>query len=131
MPSDEALDAYDINSLSKEELRKFLMMHIIQGDIIFTDGNKSAGYYETTRIDERSTQYSTVYTQLYVEPGIDVIRFKDKEGSVYAEVNESERTNQLTGVNIGEGQQIFNNVYNNAVIHEIDTVLLYNELDTK
>ena len=131
IPSAEALNEYDVNSLNNDELRKFLMMHFIQGEIIFTDGNKGSGYYETTRVDERSTQFSTVYTQMYVEPGIDVIRIKNNDGSVYTEINESDVTNILTGVNIGEGQQIFNNVFNNAVIHEIDTVLLYNELDTK
>jgi uncharacterized surface protein with fasciclin (FAS1) repeats len=131
IPTQEALNAYNVNSLTIPELQKFLKMHFIQGEIIFTDGNKQPAYYETTREDEKSTQFSTVYTQLYVEPGIDVIRFLNKEGEVYAEVEESDATNVLTGVNLGEGQQIFNNVYNNAVIHEIDTVLIYNEVDTK
>lgn len=131
IPSDEALDEANVSSMSNEELQKFLMLHFVQGELIFTDGNKAAGYYETTRIDEKSTPFSTVYTQLYVEPGIDVIRFKNESGEVYAEIEESELTNMLTGVNLGESDDNFSNVFNNAVIHEIDTALNVNEVDTQ
>ena len=57
------------DTLTTEELRKFLMMHFVQGNMIFTDGNKPAGYYETTRVDEKSTTYTTVYTKIYIDPG--------------------------------------------------------------
>ncbi|HYX05406.1 MAG TPA: fasciclin domain-containing protein, partial [Bacteroidales bacterium] len=132
VPSDEALNNYDTNSLSIEELRKFLMMHFVQGEMIFTDGNKSPGYYTTCRVDEKSNQFSTVYTQIYVEPGIDVIKIKSKDGSDYEAINESENTNVITGVNVtGTENQVFNKMFNNGVIHEIDKVLIFDEVDTK
>jgi uncharacterized surface protein with fasciclin (FAS1) repeats len=130
-PSAEALGNLDVSSMTTEELRKLLMLHFVQGELIFTDGSSAPGYFETTRIDEKSTPFSTVYTQLYVEPGIDVIRFKDKEGAVYTEVEESEKTNMLTGINLGESNDVFNNIFNNAVIHEIDRVLTFGEVDSQ
>mgnify|MGYP005620147089 CR=1 FL=1 len=131
VPSDEAIDNLDVSSMTQEELQRLVMLHFVQGELIFTDGVKPAGYYETTRVDEKSTPFSTVYTQLYVEPGIDVIRFRNKDGSVFTEVEESASTNLLTGVNLGSGQEVFSNVFNNAVIHQIDRVLTVNEVDTQ
>ena len=120
-----------MNSLPVDELRQVLLLHFVQGELIFTDGNKPSGYYETARIDEKSTAFSNVYTQMFVEPGIDVIRFRTKEGALYAEITESQVTNRLTGVNLGTGQEVFPNSYNNAVIHQIDKVLNVNEVDTQ
>lgn len=131
VPSSEALNNLDVSSMTREELQKLLMFHFVQGELIFTDGSLAPRYYETTRIDEKSTPFSTVYTQLYVEPDIDVIRFKDKEGAVYTEVQESDRTNMLTGIIMGESNDVFSNIFNNAVIHEIDRVLKVGEVDTQ
>jgi uncharacterized surface protein with fasciclin (FAS1) repeats len=131
IPSGEALDALDVSSMTKEELQKLLMLHFVQGELIFTDGSSTPRYFETTRIDEKSTPFSTVNTQLYVEPDIDVIRFKDKEGAIFTEVVESSNTNMLTGINLGETNDVFSNIFNNAVIHEIDRVLVFGEVDTQ
>jgi uncharacterized surface protein with fasciclin (FAS1) repeats len=131
VPAAEALDNLDASSMTQEELQKLLMLHFVQGELILTDGSSAPGYFETTRIDEKSTPFSTVYTQLYVEPDIDIIRLKDKEGSVYAVVEESERANMLTGINLGESDDVFSNIFNNAVIHEIDRVLRIGEVDTQ
>jgi uncharacterized surface protein with fasciclin (FAS1) repeats len=131
IPSNEAIQEAGLNSLPVDELRQVLLLHFVQGELIFTDGNKPSGYYETARIDEKSTAFSNVYTQMFVEPGIDVIRFRTKEGALYAEITESQVTNRLTGVNLGTGQEVFPNSYNNAVIHQIDKVLNVNEVDTQ
>lgn len=131
IPSNEAIQAAKLNTLPLDELRNVLLFHFIQGDLIFTDGNKAAGYYETIRRDEKSSPFSTVYTQLYIEPGIDVIRFKNRDGSLFTEINESANTNRLTGVNIGSGQEVFPSIYNNGVLHQIDRVLIAGELDTQ
>lgn len=131
VPNAEALDSLDFASMTKEELQKLLMLHFVQGELIFTDGSSAPRYFETTRIDEKSTPFSTVNTQLYIEPGIDVIRFKDKTGAVYSEVEESVNTNMLTGINLGESNDVFSNIFNNAVIHEIDRVLVFGEVDTQ
>lgn len=131
VPNAEALDALDVSSMTKEQLQKLLMLHFVQGELIFTDGSTNPRYFETTRIDEKSTPFSTVNTLLYVEPGIDVIRFRAKDGAVYSEVEESANTNMLTGINLGASNDNFSNIFNNAVIHEIDRVLLFGEVDTQ
>jgi uncharacterized surface protein with fasciclin (FAS1) repeats len=131
IPSDEAIQEAGLNSLPVDELRQVLLFHFVQGELIFTDGNKPSGYFETARIDEKSTPFSNVYTQMFVEPGIDIIRFRNKEGELITEITESEVTNRLAGVSLGTGQEVFPNSYNNAVIHRINKVLNVNEVDTQ
>lgn len=98
-PSDKAIDDSGINSLPVSELKNVLLFHFVQGDMIFTDGKKPGGYYETARIDEKSTAYTVIYTPFYINPGIDVISIPKKDGSSYVEIEEAdEKTNLLTGV---------------------------------
>jgi uncharacterized surface protein with fasciclin (FAS1) repeats len=132
-PTQAAIENAGLNSLTVEELRQVLLLHFVQGDLIFTDGNKNANYYDTGRVDEKSTPFSTVYSKLYVEPGVDFIRFKNKNGVDYTTINESELTNLFTSLNIntGDAQQAFPSTFTNAVIHEIDKVLIFEELDTQ
>ncbi len=130
-PSNLALSNYQTDTLTNEQLKNFLLMHFVQGDLIFTDGNKPAGYYETTRIDEKSTTYTKVFTNIYINTGIDVINIPDKTGANYLAVPESDRTNMIAGRNLGEGTEAYPYIISNAVIHEIDTVLLFEDLDTK
>jgi len=130
IPSEAALISANVSALSNAELKELILLHFIQKDIIFTDGNKSSGYYETLRNVNPSSQ-NAGFTKIYIEPLTDVISIKAIDGSVYTEINESESTNKLTGVmEILENPLVFPNIYNNAVIHEIDKVLLINELDT-
>jgi len=111
------------------------MFHFVQGDMIFTDGKKPNSYYETTRIDEKSTSYTVIYTSVYIKPGIDIIDIPKKDGSNYVEIVEADKTtNLLTGVTrttTGTAQEVYPILYNNGVIHEIDKVLKVEELDTK
>jgi uncharacterized surface protein with fasciclin (FAS1) repeats len=130
IPSDSALNSARVDTLSRTDLRNLLMLHFVKGDLIFTDGNKAPGYYKTTRVDEQSTQYSKVNTQIYIETGIDVIRILNKTGEIYSEVPESENNNILTAINKGEGEEVLRVLQNNAVIHRIDRVLMLDELDT-
>ena len=130
VPTNAALDSAKVDTLSREDLKKLLQLHFVQGDLIFTDGKKPPGYYETVREDEESTPFSIVNTKIYIEPGVDVIRIADKNGGVYIEILESETTNILTAINLGDGQEVFPVLLNNAVVHQIDKVLKVNELDT-
>jgi uncharacterized surface protein with fasciclin (FAS1) repeats len=131
VPNDAALAAYRYDTLTIDELRKFLMMHFVQGNMIFTDGNKPSDYYETTRVDEKSTAYTTVYTKIRINPGYDVINIPDKLGNNYLTINESAKTNIIAARNLGTGTEAYPIILSNAVIHEVDKVLLFNELDTK
>jgi len=132
VPSDAALDNSDVNSLPTDELKDFLQLHFVQGELIFTDASSESGYYETSRLDERSTDYTKFFTKIYIKTGVDAIDIPDKEGANYVEIVEAEgATNILTVVNLSKGQEVFSVMFNNAVIHEIDKVLEVEKLDTK
>jgi uncharacterized surface protein with fasciclin (FAS1) repeats len=128
-PTDAALDAYNTDTLTTDELKKFLMLHFVQGELIFTDGNKPARYYETTRVDEKSTTYSTIYTKIFIDPGYDQIHILDNSGGDYIMVPESSTSNIIAGKKTGADTDIIPNAVSNGVVHEIDKVLLVNELD--
>ena len=60
-----------------------------------------------------------------------MIRIRAANGSAFSEIPESVRANQLTGVIVdSEEEQVFSNIFNNAVIHEIDQVLVFDDVDT-
>lgn len=131
LPSDAALDSAGVNSMPVEELRNFLLFHFVQGSMIFTDGKQPAQYYETARIDESSTEFTTNYTKVMIKPGVDYINIPAADGSTYVEVVEAgAATNILTGVTLGTGQEIFPVLYNNGVIHEINKALSVEKLNT-
>lgn len=132
IPSDSVLNTINTDVLSTSQLRNFLLTHFIQGDIIFTDGKRPAGYYETARIDETSTPFNTVYSQIRLIPGIDKITIPAKEGGNYLIVNESPKTNQITGRSVSTtGTEAFANIVSTGVVHEIKGVLYHDKLDTK
>ncbi len=130
IPTEAALDEYQVDTLEGESLRDFLKFHFVQGALIFTDGSSPPGYYETARIDETSTAFTTVFSKIYIDPGVDVIRIPDDQGADYATAEESEVTNIMTGRDAGEGNEVFRNLIISRVLHEIDRVLLFDEVDT-
>lgn len=138
IPDDAALDSANVNSMTNEELKNFLMMHFVQGDLIFTDGSKPSDYYQTLRESENSSEYTTVYTKMFIDTDYDVISIRANDGSNYVEINEGKVndmgdivTNMITGVNLSETGTVFPNIFNNGVVHEIDRVLRVEEIDTK
>lgn len=132
VPSQSALENEDFSSFSTEELRRFLMLHFVRGQIIFTDGSTAPGYYNTERVDERSTPFTPINTQIYIEPGYDIIKLRRVNGIEDIEILDSETSNRLAGVrDAGSIQAAYPSMFNNAVIHEIDQVLKVEELDTK
>lgn len=129
-PTDSVLNLINTNAMSVEELQDFVLLHFVQGDMIFTDGNKSTGYYETCRVDESSTPFTTVYTKIKIEPGIDKITIPAKDGIESAVVNESPKANLLTGRSISStGQERFPNCVNSGVIHELKKALVIGEVE--
>ncbi|NQU85041.1 MAG: fasciclin domain-containing protein [Mariniphaga sp.] len=131
VPSQEAIDNFDHSGMTTEELRNALLLHFVQGKMIFTDGNVPSGYFETARIDEKSTSFSTVFTQLYIDTDYDIINVPAKDGSNYLTINEGSTNNIIIARSIGTGQPVFPVLSTNAVIHRVDRVLLVEELDTK
>jgi uncharacterized surface protein with fasciclin (FAS1) repeats len=131
VPDGDAIEAANLAALPADELGQILKLHFLQGELIFTDGKKASGYYETMRIDESSTQYTTNYTRIYVQPGIDKIEILDKSESVFATVNESETTNilgSLVTIDNIDVDEVYPNTVDNAVFHEIDKVLNSEEI---
>lgn len=131
VPSDAAIDAYQTAGMTVDQLKRLVLLHFVPGHFIFTDGKKSSGYYETTRTSEASSQYATFYTQLKLEPGIDIIKIMGKDGTPFVEVQESSKTNLILGKGLGEGTEAIVGTISNGVIHEIDKVLDFAALDTK
>jgi uncharacterized surface protein with fasciclin (FAS1) repeats len=136
IPTLNALNEYQADTMSIPNLKQFLLFHFVQGDMIFTDGNKPSKYYETARIDEKSTPYTTIFTKVYINPGIDVIDIPGLSASDYINIPESANTNTITvrklfSSEVGGGLDEFPNVISNAVIHQIDKVILVNEADTQ
>jgi uncharacterized surface protein with fasciclin (FAS1) repeats len=131
-PTAAALADYPYGSLTREQLKKFLMMHFIQGSMIFTDGRKASGFYETARIDEKSTQYTKIFTKLYIEPSPDFIRLRADDGTTYLSVEESPVTNlTVSRVLNNSGGSAFPTMVTNAVIHSVDKVLVFDDMDTE
>lgn len=135
-PSSDALTAYPVGLLTPEQLKKFLRMHFIQGALIFTDGYKAAGFYETCRIDEKSTAYTTVYTKTHIDPVTDAIKFRFKNGSNYLTVEEADditniMTTRILISEINSTALSYPTKLTNGVIHEIDKVFDFSEMDTE
>jgi uncharacterized surface protein with fasciclin (FAS1) repeats len=130
-PSDSVLNATNLDNLTQKELQNLVMMHFVQGDMIFTDGNKPAGYYETARIDESSTPYITYNTSIRIIPGIDKITIPAKDGTPVAVISESDKTNIITARNLSTGQEAYATVVSNGVIHELKTILRFEAIDNK
>jgi uncharacterized surface protein with fasciclin (FAS1) repeats len=129
-PTDSALVAIQADTLAIPDLQKLLMLHFVQGALIFTDASSAPGYYETSRIDETSTEFSVVFSSMYIDPGMDIISINDANGSEYVSVEESEDANLMAGRNLGEGTEVFPVVVINSLVHEITRVLQYDELDS-
>jgi hypothetical protein len=65
-------------------------------------------------------------------PGVDKITIPAKDGSTYLVVNESLKTNQITGRSVSTtGTEAFANIVSTGVVHEIKGVLYHDKLDTK
>lgn len=126
VPSLRAIDNYRpvLDSMSTEELEKFVKHHFVPGTLIFTDGNSPSGDYESMRIDETSTIYNTVYTKVNINSTIDQIHLMDSEGGTIFTIDEKESENNImTTVDISNDDDLENYV-TNGVLHEIDTILI-------
>jgi uncharacterized surface protein with fasciclin (FAS1) repeats len=131
IPTETALTEAGFDTLATADLKNELLLHFVRNNLIFTDGASSPGYYDTERVDERSTSFSTFNTKINIQPDYDVIRIKGKSGENDIEVPESENTNRMAGVVTSENPQaVYPSMYINAVIHQVDKALKVKDLDT-
>lgn len=126
VPSDRAIDSYSeaLDTMSTEDLQKFVKYHFIPGTMIFTDGNKAPGAYETLRPDESSTIYTTNYTRLDITTLVDQIDLLDTSGELIFSVVENGSTTNIIAASDLASDVNLENYVSNGVIHEIDTVLI-------
>ena len=124
IPSDSALNAIEVDTLSDEEVFKLISYHFVKGELIFTDGKKPSGKYETLRIDDSSTELIKHYSTLDIQTSPDLIEFLDSEGNVYASIPEAdEKTNVLVTSDTDEETDSRYDYITTIVIHQIDKVL--------
>jgi len=104
VPTDEALNTYQADTLSNDQLRDFLGYHILEDVLIFTDNKYPSGNYQT--IGGNS---------LAIQTDPDVIRILDDNGTPGCSIQENEQTTNRMATS---GSRVI------AVVHQIDTVLV-------
>lgn len=126
VPTDEALASARLDTLSTDDLRSVLQYHFIRDVLIFTDGRMPSGLYETARKDESSNEFSTVFSTINLDPGVDYIDILDEEGNLYYRVDEEDgKTNSMATTKTGDANKSnFWDFITTGVVHEIDTVLI-------
>lgn len=124
-PTDQALEDYGADTMPVDELKKFLRHHFVKRHLIFTDGKKPSQEYETLRVDESSTPYSTYYSTVNIETGPDLLEILDAEGNPYITIPETPgKTNLMVGKDTDLSTASDLDYITIAVVHEIDTVLV-------
>jgi uncharacterized surface protein with fasciclin (FAS1) repeats len=125
-PTNEAIIKAGLDTLNKKDLENVLRYHFIRDELIFTDGHKPPGLYETLRIDESSNEFSVVYSTMNINPGVDYIDILDAKGNLYYKVVEKEgKTNVMTVTGTGnKNDKSFWNFITTGVVHKIDTVII-------
>lgn len=116
LPSNEALIAAEADTLSGDDLKNFLLGHILKDELIFTDGRREAGPYKTL-----SKTSNTEYDELNITPGFDEIEILNSDyETVITIFEDGGRTNQIAVKTLND------QLITTAVIHEMDTVLWIN-----
>lgn len=122
-PSDHALDVAQADTLGGEDLRNFLKQYFIKNEMIFTDGKKPSGVYNTLSRINSGNGYQ--YQQLNLSPGIDEISLLDSNGEMYYKIEEDPGISNIicSGKKISPGSGL-TMYFTEAVVHKIDTVLV-------
>jgi uncharacterized surface protein with fasciclin (FAS1) repeats len=117
IPTPQALNAYNTDTLSIPELAQFLRNHFIPGHLIFTDGKATSGDYPTMNIgQERRLNLST---------GPDFISMKNNTNGEHVRLEFTPGITNLTSTtNIGATNPNLEwNFITTGVVHAIDKVL--------
>jgi hypothetical protein len=128
IPTEQALNDFGVDDLSKEELRDLLKFHFVRGDLVFTDGKKPEGYYSTKLEKDNSSSYTEFY-ELKIRPEPDAIQILGKNGDNFCSVVEIEgETNQIIWYDSNENSNSEWDFIATGVIHNIDKVLVRDSL---
>ena len=104
VPSDDALDSFQADTISSGELSGFIKHHFLLGALIFTDNKQPSAIYNTVS-----------GASLNIRTGPDLIEILDNTGNPYISIPERENMTNIIGSN---GSQA------TSVIHQIDKVLI-------
>jgi len=111
VPSDEALNNIQVDTLSLEEVEKLVNFHIVKGDLVFTDGRLDQGSYRTL-----DNQF------LNLNPQPDNLLILDENFDVLYDKLVLSNSANLIGMHL---QDVTENYYlSNAVVHRIDSVII-------
>lgn len=131
-PSDQALIDIQADTLTGKNLQNFLKLHFIQDETIFTDGKLVAGYYKTACELPVAGSARTENAEIFIEPGVDQIVVKDKNGNNFIKLEESVNTNIITSRNLNVNVETnYPNIMSTGVIHQIDKAFQLNMIDVK
>lgn len=134
VPTKAALEEVNAANLTGDELKRFVMLHFIQGNLIFTDGKLSEGYYETACVLPAANGVAAHNAKVYIKPGSDKIEMPDQNGNIFLTVNESSVTNLITVKSLSTNSSepfIDRNTLSNGVIHEVSKAFVPELMDVK
>ncbi|MFC2089627.1 fasciclin domain-containing protein [Bacteroidota bacterium] len=106
VPSNDALESYQADTLSMADLGDFLKYHFVRGAMIFTDNKQASDYYSTSS-----------GAMLNIRTSPDVIEILDNNGDTYLFIPEQENS---TNIMVSDRSEV------TSVVHEIDKVLINN-----
>jgi hypothetical protein len=86
-PNSQAFVDSLLTYITPTELRRIASYHLIRGHMIFTDGKKSSGNYETLALSDKSTLYNVVYEKLNLNLQPDHIGISNEGGTPLASLN--------------------------------------------
>lgn len=123
-PSNKAIEESGIDTLAKDDLKNILLQHFIRDHLIFTDGKKPSGFYETAKLDDENTNdFSVSYSTIQLNTGPDYIDILDKQDNVLYRVEENGTYTNKTGITITDEEGTYWDFITTSVVHQIETVL--------
>ncbi len=120
LPTNEAVNNARYDTLNKIELRTALLSHFVPDHLIFTDGNKSSGEYETVSPVSSS---SNVFRSFNIQTGTDYIEIYNSRNELITHIEEADNTTNKTGISNTGGNDDYWEFITTTVVHQIDTVL--------
>lgn len=122
LPSDAALEAIQVDTLSSEALKSFLQLHFVRNDLIFTDGRKPQGFYNT--LSRNNPGSGNPYFQLNLSPGIDEIEILNIDGELHYRIEETPGVSNIICTRLNDTPSNEVSYQTEAIVHNIDTILV-------
>lgn len=123
IPSAEVIERNRLDTIPKEKLANLIKYHFVKDELIFTDGNALPMRYATTRPDESSTIYNSIFSTVDIVPGFDEIDILNRNGEIYIKISEggTNTTNMLVKTDTDKNSTSKWDFITTGVIHEVDT----------